>query len=120
MGYGTLEISLVKVYNHVQIEIALVSNSRLLCHYGDTNIDEGSPTYGIGRPLSSICVSTFSNIFSSETSGPIKAKFHVEPPSDGGTKVSSNGPGHMSKVATMPIYMVKTFKKSSSPEPKGS
>ena len=30
------------------------------------------------------CVSTFSNIFSSETTGPIKAKFHVEPPWDGG------------------------------------
>ena len=33
-----------------------------------------------------MCVSTFSNI-SSETTGPIEAKFYVEPPWDGGTKV---------------------------------
>ena len=51
-----------------------------------------------------VCVSTFSNIFSSETTGPIEAKVHVEPPWDGGTKVYLNGPGHMTKVAAMPIY----------------
>ena len=45
------------------------------------------------------------NIFSSETTGPIKVKFHKEPPWDGGTKVFSNDPGHMTKMATM----VKTF-----------
>ena len=51
-----------------------------------------------------VCMSTFSNIFSSETTGPIEAKFHVEPPWDRGTKVCSNGPGHMTKMAAMPIY----------------
>ena len=51
-----------------------------------------------------VCVSTFSNIFSSETTGPIETKFRVEPPWDGGTKVCSNGPGHMTKMADMPIY----------------
>ena len=50
------------------------------------------------------CMSTFSNIFSSETTGPIKAKVHMEPPWDGGTEVCSNGPGHMTKLATIPIY----------------
>ena len=51
-----------------------------------------------------VCVwSTFSNIFS-ETTVPIEAKFHVAPPWDGGTKVCSNGPGHMTKMAAMPIY----------------
>ena len=66
-----------------------------------------------------VCMlSTFSNIFSSETTGPIEAKFHVEPPWDGVTKVCSNGPGHMTKLAAMPIYG-KNLKKSSSPEPKG-
>ena len=30
----------------------------------------------------------FSNVFSSETAWPIKAKFNLEPPWDGGTKVS--------------------------------
>ena len=55
-------------------------------------------------------MSTFSNIFSSETTGPIEATFHMEPPWDGGMKVCSNGPGHMTKMATMPIIMVKTLK----------
>ena len=44
------------------------------------------------------------NILSSETAGPIKVKFQMEPPWDGGTKISSNGPCHMTKMATMPIY----------------
>ena len=48
--------------------------------------------------------STFSNIYSSETAGPIKAKFCVEPPWERGTKVYINGPGHMTKMAAMPIY----------------
>ena len=66
-----------------------------------------------------VCVlSTFSNIFSSETTGLIEAKFHVEPPWDGGMKVYSNGPGDMTKMAAMPIYG-KNLKKSSSLEPKG-
>ena len=42
--------------------------------------------------------------FSSITTRPIEAKFHVEPPWNGGTKAFSNGPGHMTKVAAMPIY----------------
>ena len=49
---------------------------------------------------------------------PIKAKFYVEPPWEGGTKVCINGPGHMTKMAAMPIYG-KNLKKSSSPEPAG-
>ena len=43
------------------------------------------------------------NIFSSETALPIKAKFYVEPPWEGGTKVCINGPGHMTKMAAMPL-----------------
>ena len=61
------------------------------------------------RPSSVVRPFTFSNIFSSETAWPIKAKFYVEPPWEGGTKVCINGPGHMTKMAAMPI-MVKTFK----------
>ena len=53
--------------------------------------------------------STFSNIFSSETAWPIKAKFCVEPPWEGGTKVCINGPGHMTKMAAMPIYGKKSL-----------
>ena len=44
------------------------------------------------------------NIFSSETAMPIKAKFYVESPWEGGTKVCINGPDHMTKMAAMPIY----------------
>ena len=60
----------------------------------------------IRRP--SVCPSsTISNIFSSETAWPIKAKFYVEPPWEGGTKVYINDPGHMTKMAAM----LKTLKK---------
>ena len=48
--------------------------------------------------------SRFLNFFFSITTGPLEAKCHVEPPWDGETKVCSNGPGHMTKVAAMPIY----------------
>ena len=50
-----------------------------------------------------------SNIFSPKTARPIKAKFHVEPPWDGGTKVYINSPGNMTKMAPIPMYD-KTFK----------
>ena len=40
----------------------------------------------------------------------------MESPWDWGTKVCSNGPGHMTKMAAMPIYD-KNHKKSSSQEP---
>ena len=62
--------------------------------------------------------STFSNFFSLQTAGPIEAKFHVEPPWDGGMKECLNGLGHMTNMAAMPIYG-KNLKKSSSLEPKG-
>ena len=55
------------------------------------------------RPYVCVCVSAFSNI-SSETTGPIEAKFHMEPPWDGGMKICSNGPGHMTKMVAMSIY----------------
>ena len=48
--------------------------------------------------------SIFLNFFSSITTGPIEAKFRVEPPRDGGTKVCSNGPSHMTKLAAISIY----------------
>ena len=47
--------------------------------------------------------STFSNIFS-ETTGPIELIFLMKTPWDGGTKVCSNGHGHMTKMAATPIY----------------
>ena len=48
--------------------------------------------------------SHFSNFYSLETARPIETKFHVEFPWDGGMKICSNGPGHMTNMAAMPIY----------------
>ena len=48
--------------------------------------------------------STFYFIFSLETAKPIEAKFHTYPPWDEGTKICSNGPGHMTNMAAMLIY----------------
>ena len=62
--------------------------------------------------------STFSNFFSSETARQIEAKFYVEPQWDGLTKVYSNGPGHNTSMAAIPIYG-KNMKNYSSLEPEG-
>ena len=104
----------------VKIKIFLMKN----CHIFSSPEPLGSqgelivyPCSGV-RPPSVRRPSTISNIFSSETAWPIKAKFYVEPPWEGGTKVCINGPGHMTKMAAMPIYG-KNLKKSSSPEPAG-
>ena len=48
--------------------------------------------------------SIFSNFIFLETAWSIEAKFYVEPPWNGWTKVWSNGLGHMTKMATKPIY----------------
>ena len=41
----------------------------------------------------------------------MKVKFYLEPQWVGGTKVSSRNPGHMTKMATMPIYGKKNTQK---------
>ena len=51
---------------------------------------------------------TFSNFFFLETAKLIEAKFQLEPPLDRGTKGCSNGPGHMTNMAAMPIFDKKT------------
>ena len=47
---------------------------------------------------------TFSKFFSLDTAGSIEAKFHVEPSWDRGMKECSNDPGHMTKMAAVPMY----------------
>ena len=47
---------------------------------------------------------TISNFFFSETAWPIKAKFYVDPPWVGGTKVCSLHLSHMTKMAATPVY----------------
>ena len=74
---------------------------------------------GVRRPASVVRrPSTFSKDFSSETTGPISIKFHMQPLDRGGKKIYIFRPGHMTKMAAMPIYG-KNLKKSSSPEPLG-
>ena len=52
----------------------------------------------------------FSNIFFSEPARPVKAKYYMEPPWEiGDFFFCRNGPGHMTKIAVMPISMVKTY-----------
>ena len=86
----------------------LVKNpkDRFLAHLSRRHIGEL-----IVYPCSGVCGRSlcrgrppFSNVFSSETAWPIKAKFYVEPPWEGGMKVCINGLGHMTKMAAMPIY----------------
>ena len=75
----------------------------------------------IGYPWSGVCLSvylsvivrrpsTISNVFFSETTWPIEAKFYVQPPWQGGKKVYINDPGHMTKMAATPIYGKNTSK----------
>ena len=51
-------------------------------------------------------------IFCSKAAGCIEAKFHVERIWIKGIKVSSNGLGHMTKMAAMPIYSNNPLKSS--------
>ena len=62
------------------------------------------PFSGVRRRRCRRCRPPFSKIISSETAWPIKAKFYVKPPWEGGTKVYINRPVHMTKMAAMPIY----------------
>ena len=68
------------------------------------------PCSGVRRRLSlSVCSQQCSNIFSSKTAWPIKAKFYVKPPWEGGIKVCINGLGHMTRMAATPIYDKKAL-----------
>ena len=64
-----------------------------------------SRTNSISRsPLSIVlCRPHPLNIFS-ETIGPIEAKDHMKPSEDVKTKICIIGPGHITKMADMPIY----------------
>ena len=59
---------------------------------------------GVSLALSIRRPQTFSKDFSSETTGPISIKFHMQPLDRGGKKVCIFRPGHMTKMASMPIY----------------
>ena len=62
----------------------------------------------IGRAPSSVCLTVDCfphslHIFSSETTEPLEAKFHMESSWNGRTKVWFNGAGHMTKMAAKPL-----------------
>ena len=48
--------------------------------------------------------STHENIVSSGTTRPFELKFHMKTPYDRLAKICTNCTGHMTKIATMPIY----------------
>ena len=48
--------------------------------------------------------SILQNIVSSETARPFELKFHMKIPYDRLAKIYTNCTGHMTKMATMPIY----------------
>ena len=58
------------------------------------------------------------NVVSSETTGPFELKFHMKTPYDRLAKIYTKCTGHMTKMATTPIYG-KNSLISSSLEPKG-
>ena len=63
------------------------------------------------RHLSSVRLhQPFSKIFSSETPWSIRAKFYMKHLWEGGTNVYINNLGHMTKMATMPIYIKNPWK----------
>ena len=62
-------------------------------------------------------LSKISKDFFSETIWQISIKFHIQPPGKG-KKVDIFSTGHMTMMATMPIYG-KNLKKTSSPKPVG-
>ena len=89
----------VKLFRHIKQLHFLAHLSRRLIWWA----------YRIGRPPSYVVIFVIRrhphslNIFSSETTGPITVKFHMELQWDGKTKVCSNVLGHMTTMATMPI-----------------
>ena len=90
---------------------------------GGTKVCSNDPGHMTKMAAMPIYGKNLKKIFFSGTKGPMTLKlcmhkFHMEPPWNGGTKAYSNGPGHLTKMATMPIHG-KNIKKSSSPEPKG-
>ena len=69
-------------------------------------------------PCSGICrrPSKIANTFFSQTTWLTNAKLYMDSPLEEVTKVYINGPGHIAKMAAMPIYGINPLKP---PEPKG-
>ena len=97
----------LKIYIGSKIDdfvMCFISSPEPLGSKGELIVYPSSRRPSVRRRRPSSVRRPFSKTFFSETAWPIKAKFDVEPPWDGGTKVYINGPGHMTKMADAPIY----------------
>ena len=100
----------VYTFNYQPIEVSFIAGFLLLTHLsqrliGELIVYQCSGVRRRCRRRRRCCRRPpFSKVFSSENAWPIKAKFYVEPPWEGGMKVYINGPGQMTKMAAMPIY----------------
>ena len=103
LTHAILPRTLNNVFLRTCILVYSGTSGSLLAHLSRRLVGELIVYQSLRRP-SVVRPSTISNIFSSETTGRIELKFHMETPLDGGMKVCSNGPGHMTKMAAMPIY----------------
>ena len=100
------------ILKHIVLLLCLVKHLRyfllisILAHLSQRLIGEliVYPCSGVRRCCCCRRFQPFSNIFSSETTWPIKAKFYVEPPWEGGTKDCIKDPGHIIKLAATPLY----------------
>ena len=88
---------LILIFHMSENLVPIISSPEPLGSQGELIVYPSSRRPSVVRP-------SFSKILSSETAWPIKAKFYVEPSWEGGTKVYINCPGHMTKMAAMPIY----------------
>ena len=95
-----LELNTI-IFKHVYWYMQQISGERLQDHWSSGILYTHAPSSV--RP-SSVRRPPFSKIFSSETAWPIKAKFYMKHLWEGGTNVYINNPGHMTKMAAMPIY----------------
>ena len=76
--------------------INLVSINRFQSSW--LSFDVSAKDTHIGFPL------TYLNIVFSETTRPIELKFHIKTPCDWLAKMCTNSYGHVTNMATMPIY----------------
>ena len=61
-------------------------------------------TFNFSAKVAHIGVPSTQNIVSSDTMRPIELKFHMKTPYDRLAKIYTICSGHMTKMATMPIY----------------
>ena len=103
--FGTLPVSTLSFgINGYRDQTSSPNSLFLLAHLSRRLMASLKDTHGPASVRPSVVRPQCSKIFFSETHGPIKAKFYVEPPWVGGTIFCSRHLGHMTKMAATPIY----------------